>query len=85
MFEKKFHSVLSIFARIWRFELFVMTERKIVKKSRVIGPWDHKDSVSAKKVKQKLSCWCTFKIWLKEKVVASPFMSPLWEANLILI
>jgi hypothetical protein len=28
---------------------FVMTERTIFKKSRVIGPWDHKDSVSAKK------------------------------------
>ncbi len=30
-------------------------------KSRVTGPWDHKDSVSAKKVKKKISCLCTFK------------------------
>ncbi len=29
-------------------------------KSRVTGPWDHKDSVSAKKVKKKISCLCTF-------------------------
>jgi hypothetical protein len=29
-------------------------------KSRVTGPWDHKDSVSAKKFK-KMSCLCTFK------------------------
>ncbi len=32
-------------------------------KSRVTGPWDHKDSVSAKKVNKKISCLCTFK-WL---------------------
>ncbi len=31
------------------------------KKSRVTGPWDHKDSVSVKKVKKKISCLCTFK------------------------
>ncbi len=31
-------------------------------KSRVTGPWDHKVSVSAKKVKQKISCLCTFKV-----------------------
>ena len=30
-------------------------------KSRVTGPWDHKDSVSAEKVKKKISCLCTFK------------------------
>ncbi len=30
-------------------------------KSRVTGPWDHKLSVSAKKVKKKISCLCTFK------------------------
>jgi hypothetical protein len=30
-------------------------------KSRVTGSWDHKDSVSAKKVKKKISCLCTFK------------------------
>ena len=30
-------------------------------KSRVTGPWDHKVSVSAKKVKQNISCLCTFK------------------------
>ncbi len=30
-------------------------------KSRVTGPWDHKDSVSTKKVKKKISCLCTFK------------------------
>ncbi len=30
-------------------------------KSRVTGPWDHMVSVSAKKVKQKISCLCTFK------------------------
>ena len=30
-------------------------------KSRVTGPWDHKDSVSPKKVKKKISCLCTFK------------------------
>jgi hypothetical protein len=29
-------------------------------KSRVTGPWDHKDSASAKKVKTKISCLCTF-------------------------
>ncbi len=29
--------------------------------SRVTGPWDHKVSVSAKKVKTKISCLCTFK------------------------
>jgi hypothetical protein len=28
-------------------------------KSRVTGPWDHKDSVSAKKVRKKNSCLCT--------------------------
>jgi hypothetical protein len=28
-------------------------------KSRVTGTWDHKDSVSAKKVKKKISCLCT--------------------------
>jgi hypothetical protein len=34
-------------------------------KSRVTGPWDHKLSVSAKKVKKKFSCLCTFnKIFL---------------------
>jgi hypothetical protein len=32
------------------------------KKSRVTGPWDHKDSVSAKKVFKKISCLCTFNI-----------------------
>jgi hypothetical protein len=31
----------------------------ILKKSRVTGPWDHKLSVSAKKV-EKMSCLCTF-------------------------
>ncbi len=30
-------------------------------KSRVTGPWDHKVSVSAKKVIKKISCFCTFK------------------------
>ncbi len=30
-------------------------------KSRVTGSWDHKDSVSAKKVFKKNSCLCTFK------------------------
>jgi hypothetical protein len=30
-------------------------------KSRVTGPWNHKVSVSAKKVKRKISCLCTFK------------------------
>ncbi len=30
-------------------------------KSRVTGPWDHMISVSAKKVKTKISCLCTFK------------------------
>ncbi len=30
-------------------------------KSRVTCPWDHKVSVSAKKVKKKFSCLCTFK------------------------
>jgi len=30
-------------------------------KSRVTGPWDHMVSVSAKKVKKKISCLCTFK------------------------
>ncbi len=29
-------------------------------KSRLTGPWDHKNSVSAKKVTQKISCLCTF-------------------------
>jgi hypothetical protein len=36
-------------------------------KSRVTGPWNHKVSVSAKKVKKKISCLCTFKgqsVWL---------------------
>jgi hypothetical protein len=33
-------------------------------KSRVTGPWDHKDSVSAKKVKKKISCLCTFNLHL---------------------
>jgi len=32
-------------------------------KSRVTGPWDHKVSVSAKKVTKKISCLCTFKTW----------------------
>jgi hypothetical protein len=31
-------------------------------KSRVTGSWDHKDSVSAKKVFKKNSCLCTFNI-----------------------
>jgi hypothetical protein len=31
-------------------------------KSRVTGPWDHKDSVSAKKVFKKISCLWTFKL-----------------------
>jgi hypothetical protein len=31
-----------------------------VQKSRVTGPWDHKDLVSAKKLKT-ISCLCTFK------------------------
>jgi hypothetical protein len=31
-------------------------------KSRVTGPWDYKVSVSAKKVKKKISCLCTFKV-----------------------
>ena len=30
-------------------------------KSRVTGPWDHKVSVSAKKITKKISCLCTFK------------------------
>jgi hypothetical protein len=30
-------------------------------KSCVTGPWDLKVSVSAKKVKKKISCLCTFK------------------------
>jgi hypothetical protein len=30
-------------------------------KSRFTGPWDHRDSVSAKKVFKKISCLCTFK------------------------
>jgi hypothetical protein len=30
-------------------------------KSGVTGPWDHKDSVSAKKVFKKISCLFTFK------------------------
>jgi hypothetical protein len=30
-------------------------------KSRVTGSWDHKVSVSTKKVKKKCSCLCTFK------------------------
>ncbi len=29
-------------------------------KTRVTGPWDHKVSISAKKVKKKFSCLCTF-------------------------
>jgi hypothetical protein len=32
-----------------------------IQKSRVTGPWDHMVSVSAKKVKKKISCLCTFK------------------------
>jgi hypothetical protein len=32
------------------------------RKSCVTGSWDHKDSVSAKKVFKKNSCLCTFKI-----------------------
>ncbi len=39
-------------------------------KSRVTGPWDHKVSVSAKKVK-KMSCLCTFKITLFNQVFSS--------------
>ncbi len=35
-------------------------------KSRVTGPWDHKVSVSAKKVKKKISCLCTFKVLWKK-------------------
>jgi hypothetical protein len=30
-------------------------------KSRVTGPWDHEVLVTAEKVKQKISCLCTFK------------------------
>jgi hypothetical protein len=40
-----------------------------VQKSRVTGSWDHKDSVSAKKVFKKNSCLCTFKQFKK-----SPFI-----------
>jgi hypothetical protein len=34
------------------------------RKSRVTGPWDHKDSVSAKKVKKKFHA-CVPLIWLQ--------------------
>ncbi len=34
-------------------------------KSRVTGPWDHMVSVSAKNVSKKISCLCTFKLWLE--------------------
>ncbi len=38
-------------------------------KSRVTGPWDHKDSVSAKKVINKISCLCTFnRTWMVNNV-----------------
>jgi hypothetical protein len=30
-------------------------------KSGVTGPWDHKDSVSAKKSKKKISCLCALR------------------------
>jgi hypothetical protein len=31
-------------------------------KSRGTGPWNHKVSVSAKKIQKKMSCLCTFKV-----------------------
>ncbi len=36
------------------------------RKSRVKCPWDNKDSFSEKKVKKKISCLCTFKIFSKQ-------------------
>ncbi len=48
-------------------------------KSRVTGPWDQKDSVSAKKVKKKISCLCTFNhIPPKNATVCVPRMSALF-------
>ncbi len=55
-------------------------------KSRVTGPWDHKDSVSAKKVKKKISSLCTFKTTRNEKnfelgqknILIFSFMNPLY-------
>ena len=35
------------------FKSRISRPNRILKKSRVTGPWDHKDSVSAKKVKKK--------------------------------
>ncbi len=38
------------------------------RKSWVIGLWDHKDSVSAKKVFKKISCLCTFKVYAMQYI-----------------
>jgi hypothetical protein len=45
-------------------------------KSRVTGPWDHTDSVSAKKVKKKISCLCTFNSVTSEPRYGSGFSDP---------
>ncbi len=42
-------------------------------KSRVTGPWDHMVSVSAKEVKKKVSCLCTFKSLKIRTQALSPF------------
>ncbi len=51
-------------------------------KSRDTDPWDHKDSVSAKKVRKKISCFYTFKGYNTRKPSASNTQEDiLWISN----
>ncbi len=56
----RFHRMLSMRGNVIKVEYLGRIEYDF-QKSRVTGPWDHKDSVSAKKVKKNISCLCTFK------------------------
>jgi hypothetical protein len=70
--RNEFHRMLSIRGTDFIACMHRMHARKCLKveylgrighnfqKSRVTGPWDHMVSVSAKKVKKKISCLCTF-------------------------
>jgi hypothetical protein len=55
-------------------------------KSRVTGPWDHKVSVSAKKVKKNISCLCTFKVFCNssqlDASLGASFMEVSEEINI---